>query len=311
MISNHTDRPETSIIEPSKAWIYGALMLMMLCSGLQIFLSTDKMSLIVSTISIGLAAAAFSFCVRLKPTTRKVHEQTQLPFPEPVTPPLPEEQPEILSPAADWPDALASRHLDDLRRNVEVVLNEMTEAGELAKASGVKVARSASCISDAEISIRDLSEFMKRVDGIFVQLGTQSGQIGSIVSDIQDIAKQTNLLALNASIEAARAGDYGRGFAVVADEVRRLAIRANESSTGIGTIAKNLKVTSIEAGQGMLQIRESCNRCLDQSGEALHAMNEIKVGAIARMEVVKGITDRLQVQRELARQLQTDLSRET
>jgi methyl-accepting chemotaxis protein len=39
-------------------------------------------------------------------------------------------------------------------------------------------------------------------------------------------------------------------------------------------------------------------------------MEDIQAGAVARMEVVQGITKRLQVQSELTRQLYTDLSTE-
>jgi len=121
----------------------------------------------------------------------------------------------------------------------------MGEAGKLAKASGAKVTHSASCISDSEASIRELADFMGRIDEVFTQLGTQSEEIGSIVGNIQDIAKQTNLLALNAAIEAARAGEQGRGFAVVADEVRSLAQRTQSSAQEIETL-----VTSLQSSAG-------------------------------------------------------------
>ena len=179
------------------------------------------------------------------------------------------------------------------------------------KASGAKVTQSASCISESEASIRELADFMGRIDDVFTELGKQSAEIGAIVGNIQDIAKQTNLLALNASIEAARAGEHGRGFAVVADEVRNLAVRANESSEGIGAIANSLNTTSVEASNGMDKIRESCDQCLNQSGEALQAMKDIQAGAVARMEVVQGITDRLRVQRELTDQMYADLSEQS
>lgn len=54
-------------------------------------------------------------------------------------------------------------------------------------------------------------------------LMNETGEIGSTISIINEIAESTNLLALNASIEAARAGDAGKGFAVVAQEVGNLA----------------------------------------------------------------------------------------
>lgn len=287
----------------SKTPAYGALILTIASIATLLFMADDAIQAILTAITLGLAATALAVFARMQPTIVTIREGVPAPTPEPTPKPVPDLPP----PAPDTPDPVLISHLNELRNNVDVILEEMNEAGKLAKASGAKVTQSADCISGSEVSIRKLADFMGRIDEVFTQLGTQSEEIGSIVSNIQDIAKQTNLLALNASIEAARAGEHGRGFAVVADEVRNLAVRANESSEGIRAIANSLNATSIEAGNGMEKIRESCNQCLCQSREALQAMKDIQAGAVARMEVVQGITDRLQVQRELTGQLYNDL----
>jgi methyl-accepting chemotaxis protein len=303
-----TLEPEISNPGPSKPLVCGVLILAIASSAALLIIADDSIQVVLAALTVGLAATALTLCAKLKPVTVTIREQA--PAPEPI--PQPVQEPEILAspPALELPDPMLISHLDDLRSNVEVILAEMDEAGKLAKASGAKVSQSANCISESEASIRELVNFMSRIDEVFTQLGKQSEEIGSIVGNIQDIAKQTNLLALNASIEAARAGEHGRGFAVVADEVRNLAVRANESSESIRAIANSLNTTSVEAGNGMDRIRESCNQCLSQSGEALQAMKDIQAGAVARMGVVQGITDRLQVQRNLTRQLYTDLSAE-
>ena len=51
-------------------------------------------------------------------------------------------------------------------------------------------------------------------------LSQKAGDIGAILSVIDDVANQTNLLALNAAIIAAQAGEHGKGFAVVANEIK-------------------------------------------------------------------------------------------
>ena len=73
------------------------------------------------------------------------------------------------------------------------------------------------------------------------QVEQQSGNIGEIISTIEDIAQQTNLLSLNASIEAARAGVYGRGFTVVAEEIRKFADQSMKAGDRVRNIVKDIK----------------------------------------------------------------------
>ena len=99
-------------------------------------------------------------------------------------------------------------------------------------------------LEQAASEITKVASSVESSSVIITKLGDSSGQIGTIISTISEIADQTNLLALNAAIEAARAGEMGRGFAVVADEVRKLAERTSQSTGEISGIVRSIQEDS-------------------------------------------------------------------
>ena len=115
----------------SKTPIYGALILALV--GIVLLLATagSLLQVVAATLTLGLVAAALALCVKWQPEVITVREEIPVPVPEPVAEPVPEtnlqEQPLA-------PDPMLISHLDDLRNNVEVILEEMGEAGKLAKA---------------------------------------------------------------------------------------------------------------------------------------------------------------------------------
>jgi methyl-accepting chemotaxis protein len=201
-----------------------------------------------------------------------------------------------------WPGAQVKVALEHLTQVVLQTEEDMRFANQLARGAGDRVQASAVSMQSSAAVLGDLNQYLQRLDQVFDELGSQSVRIGAIVGSIQDIARQTNLLALNAAIEAARAGDHGRGFAVVADEVRNLSRQAAESSAQIRQIATGLEKSAEDARQGLEQLTDSTRLGMDKAEVALQSMGELRSGAVARLEVVERVMQRLASLHELALQ---------
>lgn len=130
--------------------------------------------------------------------------------------------------------------LASIEKSTEQVSEKSEYVANQASDSQAKVRAVDSSISESQdkvlCSLKGIQSFVGTVKEVTDEIGILSGEmneVGSIVSDIDDISDQVNLLALNARIEAARAGEAGRGFAVVAGEVKNLATQATKATNRI------------------------------------------------------------------------------
>ncbi len=126
------------------------------------------------------------------------------------------------------------------------------------------------------------------------------GNIGAIVTMIQEIAEQTNLLALNATIESARVGEAGKGFAVVANEVKSLANQTQEATNKIADTIEDVQgwtskaVNSITDVNGHItEIEERITSVTAAIEQQDAATREISQSAVYAADDVEQVTQRM------------------
>ena len=149
--------------------------------------------------------------------------------------------------AAALEEAAAS--ISQITTSIESAAQRAQEAGGLVRDATLAAQRSGTVVDETVKAMQHIEQ--------------SSGQIGQIISVIDEIAFQTNLLALNAGVEAARAGESGRGFAVVAQEVRELAQRS-------ATAAREIKSLIVRSAQEV----DAGVKLVGQTGDALRGIED-------------------------------------
>ncbi len=172
----------------------------------------------------------------------------------------------------------------DISSKLVVARQDSQGVAQIAQTSQGSVKQSV----DKMIKIKELTEGSTKLVN---DLNDRSKQIGTILTEIANIAEKTNLLALNAAIEAARAGEQGRGFAVVAEEVRKLARGSAESSKKINNLINDILQKTENAAEMMRSNTTKVYEGMDVINAVDSSLGKLVDTAMKLDDIIKEISD--------------------
>ncbi len=208
-------------------------------------------------------------------------------------------------------------NLDNLSSSTEVTASSITEmdasikeveetaqhTNELSEQASRDAEMGKTAVAETIAGIQAIRATVEDASRAIEDLGKQSGEIGTILTVIDDVADQTRLLSLNASIIAAQAGEHGKGFAVVADEIRELAERTAMSTQEISAIIRRLQTGTVEAVKAMQVGSERVHEEAERSKVAEVALNKLTESSLRSAEQVKSIVRATQEQSRGSQQI--------
>ncbi|MBW2688945.1 MAG: HAMP domain-containing protein [Deltaproteobacteria bacterium] len=208
-------------------------------------------------------------------------------------------------------------NLDNLSSSTEVTASSITEmdasikeveetaqrTNELSEQANRDAEMGKAAVAETISGIQAIRNNVEDASRVIEELGKQSGEIGTILTVIDEVSDQTRLLSLNASIIAAQAGEHGKGFAVVADEIRELAERTAMSTQEISAIIRRLQSGTIEAVKAMQIGSERVHEEAERSKIAEDALEKLTDSSLRSAEQVKSIVRATQEQSRGSRQI--------
>lgn len=178
--------------------------------------------------------------------------------------------------------------LSRMESSVQTVVRSVESAAKLSEAVVVDADRGLEVVADTLEGIQAVQRSTRAADGTMAELRDHIGEIGGILTLIEEVTDQTTLLALNASILAAQAGAHGGGFTVVANEIKSLADRTRTSTHAIAGRVVDLQDKSAAVRELMRENVHDVEHALELGGNAELALSTIRQSARRAKEVVAG-----------------------